>query len=53
MEIPECNLVSLHDQPEGYYKIQDRYKSEEFVTIGKHPEPNVYFIRLVNGKGPV
>ena len=27
--------------------------SEEFVIIGKHPEPNVYYVKPVNGKGQV
>ena len=36
----------------GHNKIQDRYKSKKFLVVGKHPEPNVYFIKLVNGNGP-
>ena len=38
--------------PEGCNKIQDKYKSEKFVVVGKHPEPNVYHIEPVNGNGP-
>ena len=39
LEITEGNLVLLHNHPEGCNKIQDKYKNEEFVVIGKHPEP--------------
>ena len=53
LEIPEGNLILLHDHPEGCKKIQNKYKNEEFVVIGKHPEPNVYCIKPVNGNGPV
>ena len=52
LEIPEGNLVLLQDHPEGCNKIQDKYKSEKFVVVGKHPEPNVYRIKPVNGNGP-
>ena len=37
LEIPEGNLVLLCNQPEGHNKIQDKYKSEKFVMVGKHP----------------
>ena len=53
LEILEGNFVLLHDHPEGHNKIQDKYKNEEFVVVGKHPEPNVYCIKPVNGNGPV
>ena len=52
LEILEENLVLLQDHPEGHNKIQDRYKSKKFVVVGKHPEPNVYCIKPVNGSGP-
>ena len=52
LEILEGNLVLLQDHPEGHNKIQDRYKSKKFVVVGKHPEPNVYCIKPVNGNGP-
>ena len=52
LEIPEGNLVLLQDHPEGHNKIQDKYKSEKFVEVGKCPEPNVYHIKPVNGNGP-
>ena len=45
-------MVLLRDHPEGHNKIQDRYKSKRFLVVGKHPEPNVYQIKLVNGNGP-
>ena len=41
LEVLEGNLVLLQDHPEGHNKIQDIYKSEKFVVVGKHPEPNV------------
>ena len=52
LEIPEGNLVLLRDHPEGHNKIQDKYKSAKFVVVGKHPKPNVYQIKPVNGNGP-
>ena len=52
LEIPEGNLVLLWDHPEGHNKIQDKYKSEKFVVVGKHSEPSVYHIKPVNGNGP-
>ena len=52
LEILEGNLVLLQNHPEGHNKIQDRYKSEKFVVLGKCPEPNVYCIKPVNGNGP-
>ena len=52
LEIPEGNLVLLHNHPEGCNKIQDKYESKKFVVVGKCPEPNVYLIKPVNGNGP-
>ena len=52
LEILEGNLVLLWDHPEGHNKIQDKYRSEKFVVVGKHPEPNGYCIKPVNGNGP-
>ena len=52
LEIPKGNLVLLQNHLEGCNKIQDRYKSEKFVVVGKCPEPNVYLIKPVNGNGP-
>ena len=53
MKIPEGNLVLLCDHPEDCNKIQDRYKSEEFVVVGRWSELNVYCIMPVSGNGPV
>ena len=44
LEIPEGNLVFLYDHLESCNKIQDKYKSEEFVVVGRCPEPNVYLL---------
>ena len=52
LEIPEGNLVLLHDHLEGLKKILDKYKNEEFVVVGKCPEPRVYCIKPVNCSGP-
>ena len=46
------NLVLLRDHPEGRCKIQDNYKSELFVVVSKHKNPNVYIIHPLCG-GPV
>ena len=53
LDIPEGNLVLLHDHPEVCNKIQSKYKETEFVMVHSHVEPNVYDIKPVNGKGPV
>ena len=52
LEILEGNLILLQDHPEGYNKIQDKYKSEKFLLVVKCPEPKVYHIKPVNGNGP-
>ena len=44
-------MLLLCDHPEGHNKIQDKYKRDKFVVVGKHPEPNVYLIKPVNGRG--
>ena len=46
------NLVLLRDHAEGCNKIQDNYKSEPFVSIEHHKDPNVYVIQSLNKKGP-
>ena len=53
LEIPVGNLVLLCDHPEGCNKINDRYKSEEFVVVGRCPELKVSCITPVNSNGPV
>ena len=47
------NLVLLLDHPQGRNKIQDNYKNELFVMESQHQDPNVYTIKLLNGKGPM
>ena len=46
-------MVLLHDYPEGHNKIKNKYKSEEYVVIVRHLEPNAYCIKPVDGNGPV
>ena len=51
--IPVWNHVLLHDHPEGWNKIQDRYKTDMYVVVGHHQEePNVYYIQLLNSNKP-
>ena len=52
LQIPIGNLVLLRDHPEGRNKIQDNYKSEPFVIIEHHKDPNVYVIQSLDKKGP-
>ena len=42
------NHVLLCDHPEGWNKIQNRYKSDIYVMVGHHKETNVYYIQLLN-----
>ena len=51
-DIPTDNLVLLRDHPEGKHKIQDNYKSELFMIVLKHRDPNVYIFHPLCG-GPV
>ena len=44
--------VLLCNHLEGHNKIKDRYKSEEFVVVGRCPELNLYHIKPGNGNGP-
>ena len=48
LEIPIGNHVLLHDHPEGHNKIQNRFKSDIYVVVGHHKEPNVYYIKLLS-----
>ena len=52
LQIPIGNLVLLRDHPKGRNKIQDNYKSELFVIVDHHKDPNVYVIQSLNEKGP-
>ena len=49
LNIPKDNLVLLRDHPEGRHKIQDNYKSELFVVVSKHKDPNVYTMHPLCG----
>ena len=46
--IPIGNHVLLCDHPEGRNKIQNRFKSDIYVVVGHHKEPNVYYIKLLS-----
>ena len=48
LHIPIGNHVLLQDHPEGCNKIQDWYKSDVYIIVGHHSEPNVYYIQLLN-----
>ena len=48
LTIPVENHVLLHDHPEGWNKIQNRYKSDIYVIVGHHEESNIYYIQLLN-----
>ena len=47
------NLVLLRNHLEGRNKIQDDYKSDLFEVIGKHSDPNAFFIKPLGEKGQV
>ena len=42
--IPVGNVGLLRDHLEGQNKIQDNYKSELFVMVSQHQDPNIYTI---------
>ena len=42
----------MHDHLDGQNKIQDWYKSDVYVIVGHHMEPNVYYIQLLNEDKP-
>ena len=50
--IPVGNHVLLHDHLERCNKTQDWYKSEVYIVVGHHQEPNVYYIQLLNSSKP-
>ena len=52
LHIPLGILVLLRDHSEGCNKIQENYKSELFVVIDHHKDPNVYIIQSLDKKGP-
>ena len=53
LDISIRNLVLLRNHPEGQNKIQDNYKPDLFEVTGKHSDPNAFFIKPLDGKGPV
>ena len=42
------NHVLLRDHLEGRNKIQNRFKSDVYIVVSNHEEPNVYYIKLLN-----
>ena len=52
-DIPIGNLVLLCDHLEGRNKIQDDYKPDLFEVTSKHSDPNAFFVKPLDGKGPV
>ena len=46
--IPIGNHVLLHDHQEGHNKIQYRFKSDIYIVVSHHEEPNVYYIKLLS-----
>ena len=52
LHIPIGNHVLLGDHQEGCNKIQDQYKSDIYIVVGHHSEPNVYYIQLLNKDKP-
>ena len=53
LDIPKGNPVLFQDHPEGCNKTQDHYKDQTFIVFDPHPDPNVYNIKPVDGKGLV
>ena len=52
LHIPVGILVLLKDHLEACNKIQDNYKSELFIIVDHHKDPNVYIIQSLDKKGP-
>ena len=48
LSISVGNHLLLHDHQEGRNKIQNRFKSDIYVVVNHHPEPNVYYIQLLD-----
>ena len=46
--IPIGNHVLLHDHLEGHNKIQNRFKSDVYIVVSHHEEPNVYYTKLLS-----
>ena len=46
--IPIGNHILLCDHPEGRNKIQNRCKSDIYVMVSHHDEPNIDYIPLLD-----
>ena len=46
--IPIGNHILLRDHLEGRNKIQNRFKSNVYIVVSHHEEPNVYYIKLLS-----
>ena len=46
--IPLGNHVLLQDHPEGWNKIQDKYKLDVYIVVSHHDKPNMYYVQLLN-----
>ena len=53
LHIPTGNLVLLRDHPDGRNKIQDDYKPDLYEVTAQHQDPNVYYVKPLEGKGPI
>ena len=53
LHIPIGNLVLLREHPEGRNKIQDDYKADLYEVTGQHQDPNAYYVKPLEGKGPI
>ena len=51
LQIPLGKLVLLRDHLKGHNKTQDNYKSELFVAVDHHKDPNVYVIQSLKKEG--
>ena len=52
LTIPIGNHVLLCDHPEGHNKIKDQYKSDIYVMVGHHKEPNIQLLDRDNRGSP-
>ena len=52
LDVPIGNLVLLRDHSKGHNKIQDDYKPDLFEVVGKHQDPNAFYVKPIGWKGP-
>ena len=52
LHIPIGNLVMLRDHPKGQNIFQDKYRSELFLVVAHHMDPNVFIIQSISKKKP-